>query len=267
MRTRLFFLIIAVPLALCAFLVPGSWSPFAGRLTVTSPFPERNAVLGPDLPIPLISQYQGLATDNVNCGPAAVAAIVRYVRPDIADMDTASLVATARDHTGEPSGDTYLPGLARALNAFGVPSALLYAGDAGSDGADPLAPVQAVLAQGWPVIVTVDGGALGRGPEYGDHFVVVIGMNPQASLVDVVDPDTQTPQGATWMPGGTQEWPASLVRTAMKAAWERNALGVVAGARRTGVIPPMLLFLPPAVLLALLSMLPPRPGNRGKRTA
>lgn len=58
----------------------------------------------------LVSQYQGLATDNVNCGPASVAAILRYVRADLGTTALASLVAAARAKTGEPTGDTDLPG-------------------------------------------------------------------------------------------------------------------------------------------------------------
>jgi hypothetical protein len=225
-------------------------------LRYTGPLPAVNAVAGPDFPIPLVSQYQGLATDNVNCGPASIAAIVQYVRPGIgATMDTASLVGDARDKTGEPTGDTYLPELAKALDAYGVPSAPLYAADGGGD---PLVAVRVALEHGRPIIVTLGGAALGRGSAYGDHFVVIIGMNLQASLVDVVDPDTQTPGNAQWMPGGRQQWPASSVRAAMDDAQERDALGVVAGAQRDGVLPPPLVFLPPACLLALACVLPRR---------
>jgi hypothetical protein len=240
---RTFFVLLALALVLRALPVPHPWAPFAGQLRVAGLFPTTNAVGGPDLPVPLVSQYQGLATDNVNCGPASIAAIVQYLRPDSGNTtDAALLVAGARDKTGEPTGETYLPGLAHALDAFGVPSAPLYASDGGGD---PLAAVRVALAHGRPVIVTVGGAALGRGPTYGDHFVVIIGMNPQAGLVDVVDPDTQAPRNPQWMPGGRQQWPASLVRTAMAAAQEHDALGVVAGAQRAGVLPSPLVILPP----------------------
>jgi hypothetical protein len=136
--------------------------------------------------------------------------------------------------TGVPAGDTYLPQLAHALAAFGVPSAPLYAADGGGD---PLAAVEVALAQGRPVIVTLGGAALGRGASYGDHFVVVIGMTPRASLVDVLDPDTQAPGSAQWLPGGRQQWPAAVVRAGIAAAQERDALGVVAGAKRVAAVP------------------------------
>src|SRR5438045_2401711 len=104
---RLVLLASAAFLVLCALRVPRSWPPFAGQLGFTGPLHAADAVRGPDLPIELISQYQGLAEDNVNCGPAGVAAILLYARPDLAAMDPATLVATIRQDTGEPEGDTY----------------------------------------------------------------------------------------------------------------------------------------------------------------
>ncbi|MGH2347223.1 MAG: C39 family peptidase [Chloroflexota bacterium] len=247
-------LLVAALLAAAAFLVPDSWPPFAGHVDFTSPFPAANAVAGPRLSIPMVSQYQGLAQDNVNCGPAAVVAIVRYLHPSTAVTSTAAQVRAARDLTGRPEGETYLPDLVRALNAFDVPSALLYAGDGPAGGKDPLSAVRSALERGRPVIVTLGGVTLGRGAAYGDHFVIVTGMDSRTGLVDVVDPDNQPARGADWVPGGIGQWPASLIRAAMGTARETGALGVVAGAERTDTISPPLVLLPAALVFALLSL-------------
>jgi hypothetical protein len=205
--------------------------------------------------VPLVSQYQGIATDDVNCGPASVAAVLRYLRPDLAAMNPSDLVAATRAATGKPQGDTNLPGLAHALAAFGVSSAPLYASDAPHNAGDPLTAIRLALSHGYPVIATVGGVALGRGEQYGDHFVVMIGMDPQTETVDVIDPDTQSPGTAAWYPGGRQQWSATLARAALGAAQENDALALVAGATRTNVIPPATLLLAAAGALALLALL------------
>jgi hypothetical protein len=191
-------------------IVPGSI-----RFTVAFG-PDASA--GHPLPVPLISQYQGIATDNFNCGPASVAAILRARAAAVGGMDDATLVATIRASTGEPAGDTDLPGLRRALAAFGVPSVSLLPSDGAGTAADPLAVVQVALRHGSPVLALVDGATLGRGTGYGDHFIVIRGMDVATGLVDVVDPDTQQPRSMSWLPGGIQTLPASLVRQALRTA-------------------------------------------------
>jgi hypothetical protein len=253
--TRLLAL-MAVLLAAAAFLVPSTWPPFAGHLDFTGSFPAANAVTGSPLPIEPVSQYQGLPTDNVDCGPAAVVAIVRYARPSLTTAGTGAQVRTARDRTGRPAGETYLPDLVRALNAFGIRGTLLYARDGPAGDKDPLSAVRFALERGRPVIVTLGGVTLGRGEGYGDHFVVITGIDARTGLVDVVDPDNQPPHHADWVPGGRGQWPASLVRAAMSTARETGALGVIAGAARSGTVSPALVFLPAALVFALLSLGP-----------
>jgi hypothetical protein len=254
MLRQLILLLIAVMLAGYALLLPPTWGPFASRLSFTGQLPAGNAVLGPDLPIPLVSQYQGLATDNVNCGPATVAAALRYARPDLSSMDDAALVAAVRQATGIPVGDTYLPSLVRAFSSFGVPSAPLFANDA--EGGNPLAAIRLALAHGRPVIATVGGTPLGRGASYGDHFVLIIGMDAQTEQVDVLDPDTQAAPYASWVAGGRQSWSSSLTRAALAAAQEHDALGVVAGAQRASAVAPATVFLPVAAIMLLLALYP-----------
>jgi hypothetical protein len=57
------------------------------------------------------------------------------------------------------------------------------------------------------------------------------------------------------------------MRTAMRAAQERDALGVVAGVQRTGVLAPPLLLLPAAALVAVLGVLPRRLPYDDRRRA
>lgn len=251
--TRLLTL-VAVLLAAAAFLVPSTWPPFAGHLNFTGSFPAANAVTGLPLPIEPVSQYQGLPTDNVDCGPAAMVAIVRYARPSLATTSTAAQVRAARALTGRPAGETYLPDLVRALKAFGVPSTLLYTRDGPAGDKDPLSAVRFALERGRPVIVTLGGVTLGRGAGYGDHFVIITGMDARTGLLDVVDPDNQPPHNADWVPGGRGQWPAALVRAAMGTARETDALGVIAGAARSDTVSPALVFLPAALVFALLSL-------------
>jgi len=103
---RLPFLLLAIVLAALALALPRSWDPLArtalGPLTFTGPLHGGDAVAGPALPVPLISQYQGLAADNSNCGPTAVASLIRYAQPDLAGADDATLVSAVRDATGGP---------------------------------------------------------------------------------------------------------------------------------------------------------------------
>jgi hypothetical protein len=76
--------IAALGLAICTQFAPDSWGSLSGwadawRLLngslrfVGSPF-GGNAVSGTALLLGVVSQYQGLWTDNVNCGPARSAA-------------------------------------------------------------------------------------------------------------------------------------------------------------------------------------------------
>jgi hypothetical protein len=177
-----------------------------------------DASTGHPLPVPLISQYQGIATDNFNCGPASVAAVLRARVAAVGSMDNSTLVAKVRAYTGEPAGDTDLPGLRRALAAFGVPSVSLLLSDGGGNATDPLAAVHVALQHGAPVLALVDGATFGRGTGYGDHFIVIRGMDVARGMVDVVDPDTQQPRSMNWLPGGLQALPARLVRQALRAA-------------------------------------------------
>jgi hypothetical protein len=217
-------LLLAAALALCAMLMPVTFSPWSGPLRFSGT--GADAAAGRPLPVPLISQYQGIATDNFNCGPASVAAILRAGAAAVGGMDDAMLVAEARARSGEPEGDTDLQGLGRALAAFGVASAPLRPGD--GDGTDPLSAVATALRHGVPVLALISGMALGRGPQYGDHFIVIRGMDPAVGTVNVVDPDTQQPRGADWQPGGMQTLPMWQVRQALRDAAGTDGIDALA---------------------------------------
>jgi len=140
-----------------------------------------------------------------------------------------------------------------------VPSAPLAADDGAGD---PLAAIQFALAHGRPVLVLVDGAALGRGDRYGGHFVVVTGMEVQTGPLDVVDPDTQAPRSAGWQPGGRQRWPLSLARSALTHAGDGGSFdAIIVGATRPvnrTPSPTRLLIVAGAAILALLGLWPVR---------
>jgi hypothetical protein len=91
--------------------------------------PEPDATGGHVLAVPLVSQYQGLATDNVDCGPAAVAALLRFADPALLATPTPEFLTRIRRETGRAAGDTTLSQLAQALAGAGVPSTPLAPGD------------------------------------------------------------------------------------------------------------------------------------------
>ena len=116
------WLLLASIAAILGLLAAPSALLYRGTLGYTALVP-RLRPHGP--PPPLIGQYLGLASDASNCGPASVAALLEWARPELARMDAATLVSLVRGRSGEPVGDTDQQGLARALAAFGVPVAVV----------------------------------------------------------------------------------------------------------------------------------------------
>jgi len=187
------WLLLASIAALLGLLVGPSALLYRGSLDYSALVP----MVRPDGPSPpLVEQYLGLASDASNCGPASVAALLEWARPELAGTDPAALVLQVRSRSGEGAGDTDQQGLTQALGSFGVPVAQLYAGDVPGGEADPLAVVTATLGRGIPVLALVHGAALGRGEGYGNHWLVLWRADRSAGTIEVTDPDTQPPRGA-----------------------------------------------------------------------
>ena len=216
---------------------------FASVLSFSGPYHAK--VDGAGLAVPLITQYQGLLTDNVNCGPASVAAILRALRLAALPAYDADLVAAARARTGQPDGDTNVAALTQALQAFGVRSTMLHADDA-PDGSGMMVAIAYALRNRRPVLALVYGGDLGRGAQYGDHWLTITAVDKATEQVRVVDPDTQAAHTADWQPGGVQWLPMWQVSAALRdASGDGGLVALAVGAGRSAppsprtVLPPL----------------------------
>jgi hypothetical protein len=244
-------LLIAALLVGAALFLPRSWGLFSGALSFDGPGNAARAT-GGGLAIPLISQYQGLSTDNVNCGPASVAAIARAVGAGAADLSDAQLVAAARAGTAESDGDTDLAGLVQALRGFGIGSTSLFADDNPGASSDPIGAIGYVVGHGRPVLALVSGADLGRGAHYGDHWLVVTAVDSRDGTVRVMDPDTQAAGSAVWQPGGVYWLPTSVMRAALRdASADGGMVALAIGTGRTQLPAPAAVLLPLAAAFAL----------------
>jgi hypothetical protein len=244
-------LLIVALLVGAALLLPRSWGLFSGALSFDGPGNVARAT-GGGLAIPLISQYQGLSTDNVNCGPASVAAIARAVGAGTANLSDAQLVAAARAGTAEGDGDTDAAGLVQALRGFGIGSTSLFADDNPGASSDPIGAIRYVVDQSRAVLALVSGADLGRGVQYGDHWLVITAVDSRAGMVQVMDPDTQAAASAAWQPGGVYWLPTSLMRAALRdASADGGMIALAVGAGRSQPPAPAVVLLPLAAMLAL----------------
>lgn len=198
-------------LALGILLLAGLLAP-----ALAAPRPALGRDLTNDLPLRYIHQYQGNASDDVDCGPASIAMVLTGygVRP--AGLSDAAFVATVRRATGEPASiGTVYDDLKRVFDQYGlhydfVPSSLP---------GEPVAEAQAMrdaVAAGNLVIAEVHGVVLGRSPDYGDHWLVVVGFDGDS--VHVLDPDDQRPRWDGWIRGGDITLPLGLFEQAMLKA-------------------------------------------------
>jgi hypothetical protein len=234
---------------LCAaLLLPPTWGMFSGALSFDGPY--QAASDGAGVVVPLISQYQGLSTDNVNCGPASVAAILRAMRPNSLPPDDAGLVAAIRDRTGAADGDTNAWMLARALDAFGVGGRALLADDGEAGDSGILAPIEYVLDHDRPVLALVYGADLGRGAQYGDHWLVITAVDKATGEARVMDPDTQAARTTDWQPGGVQWLPMWRLRAALRdASGDGSIVALAAGVSRSTPPTPRMVLPPLAAAL------------------
>jgi hypothetical protein len=166
--------------------------------------------------VPYLSQYQGQASQNFDCGPAAVAMVLQYhgLRPDgLSDMQWVSQVRT---NTGVGNGysDTSFGQLETALSYSGasyseVPASLTPQPDA------QVAAIKDAVGAGKPVIAIVHGSSLGRGDAYGDHWFVITGFSSDGSTAYVNDPDNQGARWDGWIVGGQISLPIATLSTAL----------------------------------------------------
>jgi hypothetical protein len=178
------------------------------------------AVLGRDLmndlPLHYMHQYQGNASDDVDCGPASMAMVLTGYGLRPAGLSDAAFVASVRRATGEPSSiGTVYDDLKHVFDQYG----LRYDYVPSSMPGEPVAEAQAMrdaVAAGNLVIAEVHGVVLGRSPDYGDHWVVVVGFD--AGNVHVLDPDDQRPRWDGWIRGGDITLPLDLFEQAMMRA-------------------------------------------------
>lgn len=195
--------------------------------------------------IPYISQYQGLCTSNCDCGPASAAMVLqKYGKrpPGYSDAQWVEAVRNKSGNTGCYCTPTdhrnYLtfPQLEAALTAYGgltveeIPPTLSPQPDA------QMQKMKEAIAAGKPVIALVHGATLGRGSNYGDHFVVVRGFSDDGQSVYVNDPDYRCLAG--WLEcGGPRTWSYSRFKAACyQAAY--GPYGVIVGAQTATSCPP-----------------------------
>lgn len=190
--------------------------------------PGDPALAAPAISVPYISQYQGLLSpinfDNVDCGPASVAMVLRYYGQGAGVSDPA-LVSGVRAAAGGQE-DTTFAQLEAALRHYGI----TYSGISNALPSQPdakMAGLRSAVDAGQPVIVLVNGAGLGRGSTYGDHWIVVTGFSDDGQTVYVNDPDSQDPRGRIgWIKGG---------RIALSYATFRNA-AATSGSATLGLV-------------------------------
>jgi hypothetical protein len=157
--------------------------------------------------VPYISQYQGLGSSNCDCGPTSVAMALRafHIWDSLSDQN---LVSNLRNFIGSTNSctDTDTPDLERAIDAVNANAG---AGLSYSSISNQLAPqpdaqmqtMQNALASGSVVIALLHGSDLGRGTNYGDHWVVVLNFSGDGNVY-INDPDNQGSRWAGWIVGG-----------------------------------------------------------------
>lgn len=197
--------------ALGALLLAGALAP-----ALSTPPPALGRDLTNDLPLHYIHQYQGNASDDVDCGPASIAMVLTGYGMRPAGLSDAAFVASVRRATGEPASiGTVYDDLKRVFDQYGLNYDLV----ASSMPGEPAAEAQAMrdaVAGGNLVIAEVHGVVLGRSPDYGDHWLVVVGFD--GDTVHVLDPDDQRPRWDGWIRGGNITLPLGLFEQAMLKA-------------------------------------------------
>jgi hypothetical protein len=173
--------------------------------------------------VPFMSQYQGQPCQNVDCGPADVAMIVKYYGLSSLSNYDLQVQVRFRGTGSNACGLTGFGHLETALASYGIAwseisSALTPAPSA------QLTAMKNATDQGKPVIALIHGADFGRQcpgfPSYGDHWVVVRGFSADNTTVYLNDPDTQQPKctGNGWIVGGQISVPYSTFSNAASHA-------------------------------------------------
>jgi Peptidase_C39 like family len=166
--------------------------------------------------VPYLSQYQGQASQNYDCGPTGVAMVLQYRGLRTGGLSDMQWVSQVRTNTGVGNdySDTSFGQLETALSYSGtsyseVPASLTPQPDA------QVAAIKDAVGAGNPVIAVVHGADLGRGEAYGDHWIVITGFSSDGSTAYVNDPDNQGARWAGWIVGGQISLPIATLSTAL----------------------------------------------------
>ena len=151
--------------------------------------------------IPYMHQYLGNSSDDFDCGPTCVAMVLQGFGLRPSGLSDAGWVASVRRTMGvPPSIGTYFSDLQRAFAAYGLPTSLVPSSLPGEPEAE-VAMMRDAIAAGNAVVAMLHGATLGRGAQYGDHWVVPVGFTADG-LAHLHDPDDQAPRWAGWIRGG-----------------------------------------------------------------
>lgn len=206
-----------------------------GRSAVKTPRPARTPPDNAQLSVPYLSQYFGQPDQNCDCGPASVGMAVQYYGHRPGNLSDASYLIQVRNATGNTNActspnfpaDTDFPELESALAYYGIS----YSEIPSSLTPQPTAQIQAMeqaTSAGQPVIALVSGADLGRGSNYGAHWLVVTGFSSDGQTVYINDPDNQSAKLPGWIVGGQI---ALSVSTFSQAAYDAPAgpYGIIVG--------------------------------------
>lgn len=160
-----------------------------------------------------LHQYLGNSSDDFDCGPASAAMVLQAFGLRPGGLSNAGWVASVRRTMGVPPNiGTIFDDLQRAFTAYGLQTSFVPSSLPGEPQAE-VGMMRDALNAGDLVIPLVHGAALGRGQDYGDHWVVLVGFTGDGSA-HLLDPDDQAPRWSGWVRGGDITIPASLLAQA-----------------------------------------------------
>jgi hypothetical protein len=161
------------------------------------------------LAIPYFHQYLGNISDDFDCGPTCVGMVLQGFGLRPSGLSNAAWVASIRRTMGvPPTIGTLYPDLQRAFSAYGLQTSFVPSALPGEPDTE-IAMMRDAIAAGNAVVAMVHGATLGRGADYGDHWVVPVGFTNDGQ-VQLHDPDDQAPRWAGWVRGGDITMATSL---------------------------------------------------------
>jgi len=203
--------------------------------------------------VSFISQYQGLCTSLCDCGAASAAMVLQSYGKRPAGLSDSAWVDMVRQWSGHsyPTEEDCKRAVASHEANLGfkdvqraveraqlrcevIPSSL--------SPAEALHKVRRAVEAGRVAILLVHGESLGRGSNYGNHWIVVHGYSGDGRggwVYNVKDPDyprNGPPPVADgcprppWVCGGEREWAESLLMKACRDAGDANGYGFLVGA-------------------------------------